>query len=162
MTSEIRRATVDDAPGIARVHLQSWRETYHPVLPAQVLAGLDLEARIVRWREIVGAGVTEVWVARAEGEVVGFAAAGSGRHAQAPAPRELEGLYVVAARHGSGDGAALLAAALGDAPAYLWVWRDNARAIAFYARHGFAPDGAAETHTVSGHGIPAIRMVRTA
>ncbi|WP_062318042.1 GNAT family N-acetyltransferase [Demequina maris] len=156
----VRRATVDDAPAIARVHLQSWRETYPPVLPAEVLGGLDLDARTARWQEILDEGRSTVHVAVAGGEVVGFASAGDGRHDDAPAPRELEGLYVLARRHGTGDGARLLAAAIGDRPAYLWVWRDNARALAFYGKHGFAADGAADTHTVSDHPIPAVRMVR--
>ncbi|WP_062310837.1 GNAT family N-acetyltransferase [Demequina rhizosphaerae] len=157
----VRRATVDDAPAIAHVHLQSWRETYGPVLPADVLAGLDLDARTARWQAILDEGRSTIHVAVAGGEVVGFASAGDRPDEGGPAPRELEGLYVLARHHGTGEAARLLAEAVGHGPAYLWVWRNNARAIAFYAKHGFVPDGAEDTHTVSGHPIPAIRMVRT-
>ena len=38
-------------------------------------------------------------------------------------------------------GQRLLDAALGDEPATLRVFRDNARARRFYARNGFVPDG---------------------
>ncbi len=46
---EVRPATVDDASGIARVHVQSWREAYARQLPADLLAGLEEEPRAIRW-----------------------------------------------------------------------------------------------------------------
>ena len=37
----VRAALLDDAPGIARVHIQAWRECYAHLLPAATLAGLE-------------------------------------------------------------------------------------------------------------------------
>ena len=54
---------------------------------------------------------------------------------------ELTTLYVGAAHRGSGLADALLQEALGDGAAYLWAFERNARALAFYARHGFVADG---------------------
>jgi len=54
---------------------------------------------------------------------------------------ELTTLYVGAAHRGSGLADALLREALGDGAAYLWAFERNARALAFYARHGFVADG---------------------
>jgi GNAT superfamily N-acetyltransferase len=51
-------------------------------------------------------------------------------------------IYVRASRYGVGLGHRLLEAAIGDAPAYLWVFEANVRARGFYARHEFEPDGA--------------------
>ena len=41
-------------------------------------------------------------------------------------------------------GPRLLEAAIGDAPAYLWVFEANDRARGFYARQGFEPDGSSK------------------
>ena len=54
---------------------------------------------------------------------------------------ELTTLYVGAAHRGGGLADALLREALGDGAAYLWAFERNARALAFYARHGFVADG---------------------
>ncbi|GMA34908.1 GNAT family N-acetyltransferase [Demequina litorisediminis] len=84
----IRRATVADAPEIARMHVQSWRETYADAVPAAVLAGLDLEARVERWEGILAREGSTTHVATAADAVVGFANAGPGRDADAPVARE--------------------------------------------------------------------------
>ena len=39
----IREATLDDVPGIARVHVDTWRTTYPGIVPAEHLAGLSYE-----------------------------------------------------------------------------------------------------------------------
>lgn len=60
---------------------------------------------------------------------------------------EFSKVYVHAASHGTGAGAALMRASLdaaraaGAATAWLGVNEENARAIAFYERHGFAKVG---------------------
>ena len=46
------------------------------------------------------------------------------------------------------------------ASCFLWVARDNPRAIAFYARNRFVPDGTEQQDTM--FDIPIIRMVRPA
>ena len=156
----VRPATVEDAAGIARVHVTGWREAYAERLPAEFLAGLD-EARFARnWEGIVVDGVTDAFVAERDGEIVGWATAGPGRDDDPPRPRELEGIYLVASAYGSGAGQQLLDVALGDAPAYLWVMEGNARAEAFYRRNGFAPDGTTSTHTLGGTTVSVLRLTR--
>ncbi|MFC9559549.1 GNAT family N-acetyltransferase [Agromyces sp. NPDC056965] len=67
---------------------------------------------------------------------------------------ELSKVYVLAGSHGTGTGAALMRASLdaaraaGAATAWLGVNEENARAIAFYERHGFAKVG--DKHFVVG------------
>lgn len=94
----------------------------------------------------------------AEGEVVGMATAGVTRDADAPTAWELYSINTVAATHGSGLADRLLDAATGARAASLWVLGTNARAQAFYRRHGFVVDGATKTH--EGSGLPEVRMVR--
>ncbi|WP_431221024.1 GNAT family N-acetyltransferase [Leifsonia xyli] len=157
---EVRSATPADADGIARVHVTAWREAYAERLAAEFLASLD-ESRIARnWEDILADGVTRGYVAERDGTIVGWATSGPGRDDDAPRGLELEGIYVLASAYGSGAGQRLLDAAIGDAPAYLWVMDGNARAEAFYRRNGFGRDGGTATHTLGATAVPAVRMTR--
>lgn len=50
ITVRIRAATPDDAPGIARVHVDSWRTTYAGIISAEFLANLSYEKSEARNR----------------------------------------------------------------------------------------------------------------
>jgi L-amino acid N-acyltransferase YncA len=156
----VRVAVDADAPAIADVHVQAWREAYAHLLPAAFLAPLDPVARTTRWRRVIADPDVTVVVAEHDGGIVGWATAGPGREAEPVRSRELEGIYVLAAEYGSGAGQMLLDAVLGDAPAYLWVADDNPRAQAFYARNGFRRDGATKTEHLGDNALVAARMVR--
>ena len=155
----VRPADVQDADAIAAVHVRAWQEAYAHLLPADFLAALDVDARAQRWRAIVTDPTVDVLVACVDGRVVGWASAGPGR-GDAPRDRELEGIYVLATHHGSGAGQALLDAAVGTDPAFLWVADGNPRAEAFYHRNGFARDGTVKHEPIGPTGIDAVRMVR--
>lgn len=160
-TISVRRASQEDAHGIARVHVRSWREAYAHVFSPYLLEGLSVRARTERWTRTLSEGA-EVWVAEANGEIVGWASAGRQREVDAPASRELTGIYVLRDYYGSGAGQLLLDAALGDEAAYLWVLADNPRALAFYRRNGFAHDGVTKVDTFGGEPAHELRMVRGA
>ena len=156
----VRPASLDDARGIAEVHVQAWREAYVHQLPATVLADLGVEPRVERWAAIIADDVTDVHVVELDGRIVGWATASEGRDDDRPVRRELEGIYVLAERHGTGAGQLLLDAVVGADDAYLWMMDDNPRAEAFYRRNGFVRDGAERDHTLAGHPIHIVRLVR--
>lgn len=162
MSLVVRAAVAGDAAAIARVHIASWHETYTRLVPAGAFDALDgeLASRTARWALIIDDDATHVHVAEREGEVVGWTSSGAGRHDDAPRDLELEGIYVLGQHHGSGAGQALLDAALGGRPAYLWVAADNPRAQAFYRRNGFSQDGSRDVHRLLGHPVPVVRFVR--
>jgi L-amino acid N-acyltransferase YncA len=160
MSLLVRPAVAADAPGIARVHIAAWRETYARLLPPGALDDLDPVARAERWVEILDEGRTEVRVADVDGVIVGWASASAGRDADAPRGLELEGIYVLAEQHGTGAGQELLDALIGDRPAYLWSAADNPRAQAFYAKNGFHADGTRSEHPLAGHPVTIARFVR--
>ena len=156
----VRTAVADDAAGIARVHIQAWRESYAHLLPAASLAGLQQGPRAAKWREIIAAATSDVWIACEGTDIVGWASAGAGRDEDGPRPRELEGIYVLSSHYGSGAGQLLLDAAVGEGGAYLWIAAENPRAYAFYRRNGFVPDGATGAHELLGTPVRILRMVR--
>jgi ribosomal protein S18 acetylase RimI-like enzyme len=93
-------------------------------------------------------------------ETVGFADSGPGRDEDPPAALELYSIYSLRRTHGSGLGAALLRAAIGDSAACLWVLEDNPRAQAFYRKYGFRPDGTRRLLPPAWNELPEVRMVR--
>ena len=157
-SARIRPATFLDAPDIARVHLQCWRETYADLIPAETYAEREATEPLAWETQLAEPGATMTWVALRDGETVGFAtAAAAGPHQVRPL--ELRLLYVLAAEQGRRTGYHLLELAVGDAPCFLWVAETNTRAQAFYARQGFAVDGDRRVVT-AGESLPEIRMVR--
>ena len=96
-------------------------------------------------------------MAERDGAVIGVAMAGPPESPEPGWGLHLYVLYVRAADHGSGAGAALLDAVVGPhESAALWVADPNPRAQAFYRKHGFVPDGAVQV----ADGVREIRMVR--
>jgi GNAT superfamily N-acetyltransferase len=156
----IRQGTLDDAAAGAALHIACWREAYADIVAPDILADRtnDLAQRTERWRTFLAAR-SPTWLAVDEHEeLVGFANAGPGRDGDIDLDLELFAIYVRAAHYGTGVGTRLLEAAIGNAPAYLWVFEANARARTFYQRHGFTPDG---THKPEPYfQEPEIRMVR--
>ena len=153
--------TLDDAEALTDLHLDVWEEAYAGLIDAGILMERRAQrsARLEMWRQILaGYTNTQLVAEDADGRLLGFASASTGRDEPAPdlPPREVMALYVRAETYGSGIGYALLNAAIGEGPAYLWVLDGNRRAIEFYERQGFRFDG---TSTVEHVGVER-RMVR--
>lgn len=159
----VRAARLDDVSAMARVIVESWRETYRGLMRDEVLDDPGLVASRERfWTAALTDeryAANRAAVAERDGAIVGVAMSGPPLDADATWSRQLYILYVLAAQHGSGAGAALLDAVVsaGEDVA-LWVADPNPRAQAFYRRHGFVADG---TTTVD-DGVTEIRMRRPA
>jgi ribosomal protein S18 acetylase RimI-like enzyme len=160
MTVDVRPARAEDAHGIAEAHVLAWQQTYAHLVPSEVLAGLSVEQRELRWTQILARPGLDIAVATDHGAIVGFASAHTDGDSNEPRDRELESIYLLAGQHGSGLGQRLLDAVIGDAPAFLWVAEDNPRARAFYTRNGFAVDGTTKVGPVAGTPVLEVRMVR--
>ena len=157
----VRPARVVDADEVGRVHVQVWREAYAGHMPADYLEGLDPMKSAARWKlrfEMDEPDGTVLVATGPDGEIVGFAAAGPTRDEDAPTDWELYAINVLADHHGTGVADQLIIAVLAERPATLWVVNDNARAEAFYRRHGFSVEGATKLH--DGTGASEMRMVR--
>jgi len=143
---QIRPATAADAAGIARVHVQSWRETYAGIVPESHLAGLDVAARAQRWQDSFGQakppwGAFVALSGAGDGEVLGFVSLGAAREDFNGFTGELYALYLLQAAQGAGIGRQLFDAArqslksCGINAMYLWVLADNPTA-GFYRHMG--------------------------
>lgn len=163
MRMTVRGPVNADVPGMARILVQSWRETYRGLMPDRVL---DDPSFVERREQFWTAALTDprysenkIAVAELDGQLIGVGMSGPAQDEDATWDRQLYVLYTGAAVHGLGAGAALLDAVIETtASAGLWVADPNPRAQAFYGKHGFAPDGAFQVDD----GVREIRMVRPA
>ena len=53
MTLAIREAQIEDALGIAKIHVDTWRSTYRGAMPDALLASLSYEKSERMWRRIL-------------------------------------------------------------------------------------------------------------
>lgn len=160
----IRQATPEDAEALVLMHTRAHEEAYGDRLSAEFFRArrAAIPERVERRRPSLASADPRIIAFDADGELVGFADAGPGRDDDGPAALELYSLYTLRRTHGSGLGTALLDAAIGKSPAYLWVLEDNPRALAFYLKHGFRPDGKRGLLPPEWEELPEVRMVRSA
>ena len=132
------------------------------------LANLPVE----RWRHEVGVGLRRpvadafTYIAELDGGFAGYCyvAAPSLEADLGPDVADLVAMYVDPDHWREGVGNALMDAAferLAELPyveAVLWTFKENGRAIAFYERHGWRPDGSEKIHARTGE--PAVRYRR--
>ncbi len=112
----VREATLADANGIARVHVDSWRTTYAGIVPADYLAGLSYERSASRMAEKLAAvGPPECVLVAVEdgGQVVGFAHGGPNGEGSGEYEGAIYGIYLLQAYQRRGIGRALVAAVAG-------------------------------------------------
>jgi len=76
-----RRATTDDAAGIARVHIDGWQRAHEGLVPEEYFACKDSLGREEFWREElqIEAPDRKPWVALHEEQIIGFADGGIAR-----------------------------------------------------------------------------------
>lgn len=75
----VRRAELADARAIAEVHVRTWQAAYRHAFPAEVLDSLSVDDREDLARQLLARWSEVIWVAEAEGRIVGFAAVGPSR-----------------------------------------------------------------------------------
>ena len=138
----VRTAGPDDLDAVVAVFLGCWRSSYAGTLPPSLVASMSDDAARSLWSRALTTPGRRVSVAELDGQVcgvVGFEAEGEDGW--------VHSLYVAPSAQGSGLGSRLLAyataelATAGCRRGLLWVFTGNAPSVAFYARHGWTPDG---------------------
>ena len=147
----VRPATLDDVDALAAGMAEVAAEGMFLAAEAPV----DVADAALRIHTATVSAAHELWVLDDDARpAVGCA----GLHPTAAAGVASLGMWIVAAARGRGGGRALLATAVDHARAAdlhkieLEVWPGNARAIALYARAGFAVEGLRRDHYRRGDG----------
>lgn len=132
--------TDDEIKGKAFVHWKSWHEAYPGLVDQEYLDALTLE----KCEKIAYSWPNNLIVAKHEGRVIGFIGYGD-RGNEAPNAGEIFALYVLSEYYGKGVAQQLMKTGLEQLNHYsqicLWVLKENQRAIRFYQKCGFIPDG---------------------
>jgi GNAT superfamily N-acetyltransferase len=161
---DIRPATIDDARGIAEVHVRAWRAAYPGIVPQDVLDAMSVEDREARWRNgwLSGDEMT-MWVAEDSGTIAGWCIVGPSRDVDDDAaPGELYGIYVDPQHWGKGPGQTLFDTGVSHLrsrfdEATLWATERNARARRFYERNGWHFDGTNKSDDSRGFVLNEVR-----
>ena len=156
MTIRVCPATLADAAPLSRLGATTFRETFEGENTPEDMARYLAEA-FTPGKQAAEIGdpsgivlLAERRETSGEAELVGYAHLVAGpppAAVQGPDPLEIKRLYVARAWHGQGVAQALMDAAIDAARAWgagtLWlgVWERNPRAVAFYAKYGFARVG---------------------
>ena len=149
--------TPEEIEGKSLVHWQTWREAYDDLLPADFQETMTLE----KCRFFSQKYPENTLIAMDGKKVVGFISYGTYRDETIQAG-EIIALYVLKDYYGKGVSKQLMHAAFVAldqfSEIYLWVLKDNKRAIAFYQKIGFTFDGQEQILKL-GKPVKELRMI---
>jgi ribosomal protein S18 acetylase RimI-like enzyme len=140
----VREASIEDAEGIAKVHVNSWRSTYKGIISESYLSSLSVESRMKSWLwTFENQGEHEkLFVAEdMEGKIVGFSNGGRSRNGEFIHDGELYAIYLLREYQRIGVGKILFNSVVeslknnGYSSMMLWVLRDNP-SVRFYKLQG--------------------------
>ena len=135
-----RMETAEEIKGKAFVHWKAWHEAYPDLVSHEYLDNLTYEkceSMAFSWRD-------NLIVAMDGNTVIGFVGYGD-RGEESSNAGEIFALYILSEYYGTGVGLKLMQAGLKELSTYpevyLWVLKDNKRAIRFYEKCGFVLTG---------------------
>jgi ribosomal protein S18 acetylase RimI-like enzyme len=154
----IRPAREGDGPGIANVHISSWRDAYKGLLPQDFLDKLPLDCgrRMGWWQKVISEPDNFVLrVAESKKEIIGFACFQAGRDQGMESLAEMGAIYVFERFKGRKIGFSLLSSGFkqmkerGFRQGYCWVLEGNPT-IKFYERSGAVFSGQTKDDEIGG------------
>ena len=163
----IRKATKEDLEGIAKVHVNSWNETYTGLMPQSYLDKRSVEGQLQYYQQTPN--IEDLFnVLEIKNEVVGFVTAIPARDKDFPKREygEIQAIYLLKKYHDQGYGGMLLdyGIAILEQKHFkyvsLWVLDTNEKAIGFYEHEGFCKDGATKEIVLDDHPLTEIRMTK--
>lgn len=106
---QIRKAEYDDASGIAKVHVDSWKTTYKGIMPAEILNSLSYSKRTDLWKSNIAAKGDYVVVAETDdGMIIGFGTASKRDTNTVERSGDLTSIYLLEDYQGQGIGKMML------------------------------------------------------
>ncbi len=130
----IRPADVDDAPAIARVHVDTWRGSYVGIVPQRYLDSMTVQNRTFVWIRLLerrGPDFLTLVSEDHDRRIIGFVSAGAMRHDDTRFAAEISSLYVLSSHQRSNHGRRLFMAAAnrlasgGHKGLFVWVLAES-------------------------------------
>lgn len=146
-TTQIRKAVIEDAPAIARVHVHSWQKAYAHLFSSKDLEQMSIPEKTKLWKKSMDQGLLHTLVAESNKQIIGFISVGPERQTNSSSSnREVWAFYVLPEHWSTGVGQSLWLEAQkkliaqGTKNIILWVFINNPRARRFYEAAGFTPE----------------------
>jgi ribosomal protein S18 acetylase RimI-like enzyme len=160
----IRKAKIEDAKDIARIHIDTWKKAYNGIIDETILNKLDPIKREKFFSKVLSDANHEFYVAVYDDVVAGFTAFGLSRDDDKGLDcTEIKAIYVDPHFWNKKIGKGLLMYAIEklslSTEISLWVLKENERAISFYHSFEFQPDGTEKTLESLGN-IVEVRLVK--
>lgn len=165
----VRQAQIEDAEGIAKVHVLSWKKTYSGLIPQQMLDDLDINKSKERWEKSFNENNPDITVIVAikNSKVVGWASYGKNRDEDVTKDTgEIRGIYAHPEYLGIGVGSKMMDYALeklkeqGYKKASLWVLTTNQNARNWYGKKGWRNEGKIKLDKRGDHELHETRYIK--
>jgi ribosomal protein S18 acetylase RimI-like enzyme len=130
----IRMAEIADSDGIAKVHVDAWRETYSGLICDDYLNSLSYAEKTEKWKGIIQDATQLQITLVIENElknIVGFACCGINKEKEYPYDADLHAVYILKAYQNRGYGSKIAKVAvkelinLGYNSLIIWALKDN-------------------------------------
>ncbi len=169
MSSNIRKATIDDSKRLAEIVAKSWQTAYKGIVADEVIDDKHTQERIGKLTKYFSGTISNEisgdYIITTDSTDVGCFSFGASRDA-APNEKtgELIGLYILLEYRGCGRGCKVLsfvdeeAKKRGYDKIILWVLKKNKRAICFYQKNGYVFANAARTVTLGNEQLVEIQL----
>ena len=165
----LRRATTEDAAGIAQVHIDDWQRAHEGLVPAEYISARSARVREEFWREELelGARDRKPWVALLDERIIGFASGGMARDQEVePETGEVYQLVVAPECWEKGIRTNLMAHVIGDLQthdfdrAIFWVLAADTTMRAFVQHVGWQTEGTTRLEECGGALVEEVRYTR--
>ncbi len=107
----IRKAVIEDAIGIGKVHVEAWQETYKGLLCEEYLNSISVGEKTKKWKEIIQDDVKTERILVIENElrdIVGFAFYGVNNEKEYEYDGDLHAMYILKAYQNRGYGSKII------------------------------------------------------
>lgn len=165
----IRKAKVNDAEGVARVHVDTWQSHYRGQISDEYLDNISIQQRKDMWEKDFSTPEkkSETFVTEIDNKIIGFCSVGPSRDKDADKlTSELYAIYLDPSKQGNGIGKVLMETGLnflkeqGFVKVTLWVLKSNESTISFYKSQGWELDGTEMKSEEKGFIFDEIRLVK--
>jgi len=138
----IREATISDALGIAKVHIDSWRTTYKGIVSDEYLNELSYSQKEKAWINIINDAQKDIKyifvIENDENNIIGFTSCGIEREGHTKFKGEIYAIYITKEYQNKGIGKLLFNRAveklneINFSSILIWALEENNQACRFY------------------------------
>lgn len=162
----VRKATIEDADEIAKVHVETWKSSYGEILPRVLLESLSIGDRLKKWQLWLNDNSANKYfvVGCVDGKIMGI-----GGFCVLPDDEnfkrtgEMEMLYIHSNAQNKGLGRKIMKHGLsflnnsGCKEVVSWVFNDNKKARNFYEHMGWVDDNFSKIKVKNGFNLQMVR-----